>query len=420
MHQRRFSLRTLLVSVALCGSLLAPVCAPAQLNPSTAPQPLLRVGQPVNWWFVFKFNAASFPACGGAQRQCLFGGDVQNYHSFGQQFVVASSASPSLVQGGGCAGDTTGDPIGATFDQIYNGAYFYVVWNDQFYDDPDVAGCGQSCSAPWGHSKGLLAWNEQGEGLVLQVTTPSWPASGSRAHPRRSDGNTLGCVRDDNVMVSQHFFALKLTRDDVLKVLNGLANASVVTDPTNPQVVNNGGPADIQSRVSALGRKSASTTHIAETLSSGVVLIAKPSRLQVPPWQLVSATLGGIPLRTATWWTTPPIASTDGSAPPGCWDDILGHPGAVEIATSGRWQGKVFGLTGGPGPDFNHAKFGISLADARPFAVFGDLNQQGSLSPSIRPCRSSQNGRGGLFYVVTDTRLTAGLKDLITGGTAPP
>src|SRR5947199_2640123 len=38
--------------------------------------------------------------------------------------------------------------------------------------------CG-SCSSPWGHSKGVLAWNDAGEGFVMQVSTPSWPASGS-------------------------------------------------------------------------------------------------------------------------------------------------------------------------------------------------------------------------------------------------
>ena len=64
------------------------------------------------------------------------------------------------------------------------------------------------------------------------MSTPSWPASGSSAHPRPTDGNTLGCVADNDVLVSQHFFALALNRDDVIAVLKALANASVVTDPT--------------------------------------------------------------------------------------------------------------------------------------------------------------------------------------------
>ncbi len=72
-----------------------------------APAALLRSSQPVDWWFVFKFNAESFPGCGGAQRTCPFGGAVERYRSFSQQFVFASSADRTLQPGGGCIGDTT-------------------------------------------------------------------------------------------------------------------------------------------------------------------------------------------------------------------------------------------------------------------------------------------------------------------------
>ena len=419
MQARAPTVQALLFCLTICASFYTGVAVKAQPGPSGSPGPLLQVGHPVDWWFVFKFNSASFPACGDAQRQCPFGGDVQPYQSFGQQYVVASSENPSLVKGGGCAGDSTADPIGATFDEVYSGSYFYVVWNDQFYDDPKIAGCTKECGAPWGHSKGLLAWNDNGEGLVLQVSTPSWPAAENKNNPRRSDGNTLGCVKDDNVEVSQHFFALKLTKEDFIKVLSGLLNASVVTDPKNLQVIKNGGPADIQSLVNRLGSKSASTKHSNEILSTGVSIISKPSHLNVPPWQMVSAALGGISLRTATWWASPKIDSTEENTPIGCWDNTLGTPGAVEIATSGQWDGKTFGLTGGSGTNFNHAKIGVSISGTDHYAIFGDMNQQGSLAPAVRPCTSSQNGRGGLFYVLKDARLSEGLKGLMAGGTAP-
>jgi hypothetical protein len=179
---------------------------------SGAPVPLITAGQPVTWWFVFKFNTAKFPGCGAdAPRSRPFGGDVQQ-HAFGQQFVYASSANPSLQKGEGCAGETNKDPLGATFGQVYNNSFHYLIWNDQFYDDPRIQGCTKECGSPWGYSKGMLAWNDAGEGVVLQVSTPSWPAAGSKTHPRNSDGNTLGCVKDDDVKVSQHFFALKLTK----------------------------------------------------------------------------------------------------------------------------------------------------------------------------------------------------------------
>ena len=386
-------------------------------GPDNLLSPLLAPGKQVDWVFVFKLNTKHFPGCGtGVQRACPFGGTVQD-EAFGQQFVFASSANEALQKGSGCAGDSPADPLGATFDQVYNGSYYYVVWNDQFYSDPKITGCsGDSCASPWGHAKGMLAWNDQGEGFVLQVTTPSWPAAGSKLFPRKTDGNTLGCTKDDNVKVSQHFFALKLDKGDVLAVLKALQNASVVTDPKNKQVVRNGGPANVQQLVSALGTQSASTQMLRIGLSSGVGLISKPSKLHVPPWQMVSAALGGVPLRAATWWTAPAIATTESASKVACWDNSLGSPGPVAIATTGQWDGTAFGLTGGPGPDFNHAKIGVSTGGNFRFSIFGDMNQQGSLSGPN--CGSSQNGRGGLFFVVENSKLSDSIGALIKGDTA--
>lgn len=345
------------------------------------PLPLLAKGHPVDWWFVFKLNSAVFPGCGGiVTRECLFGGSVENYRAFSQQFVYASSEDRTLQQGSGCAGDTMEDPVGATFEEVYDNSFDYVIWNDQFYDDPEIQGCGTSCSSPWGHSKGMLAWNDLGQGFVMQVTTPSWPASGSSRTPRKTDGNTLGCVKDNNVQVSQHFFALKLTKDDLLKVLAALRNASVVTNPQDPQVVRNGGPADVQNLVKQLGTKSNSKAFTKDVLSTGVRLISKPSHLDVPPWQLVSSVLGGVALRTATWWANPKIYSTTSSADISCWDISLLKPGPIEIATTGHWSSKEFGLTGGPGLNFNHAKVGVSTAGSESYSIFGDMNQQGTIS----------------------------------------
>jgi hypothetical protein len=418
-----------------------------------APTPLLQTGQPVSWWFVFKFNAETFPECGGPQRTCTFGGTVQPYKSFGQQFAFASSADGTLRQGGGCVGDTTVDPLGATFDQVYNGKYYYVLWNDQFYGDPI-----QTQFAPAGHSKGMLAWNDDGDGMVVQVSTPSWPASGSSNVPRQTDGNTLGCLAENNVLVSQHFFALKLNKSDIVTVLKALANASVVTDPKRLQIVNNGGPADVQALVRGLGKISKSTTVMKVTLSGGVQLISKPSDLNVPPWQMVSALLGGEPLRVASWWAEPEIATTTSTTPVACWDLSLGKRGAVEIATTGTWQGKTLGFAGVAEPEGNHAKIGVStctqpsamfgdmiqqdstersrcgnpesfqenggfqrpcpLGDCgRQYVIFGDMNQQGSLSGPN--CESSQNGRGGLFFVLQDPQLFNSVRALLQGQTAP-
>src|SRR6266513_2743148 len=147
---------------------------PISVTGATGPMPLLTTGHPVTWWFVFKFNSAKFPRCGpGATPECSFGGQVQSYAASNppassQQFVYASSESPALEQGAGCVGDNDADPVGATFGQIYHGSFHYVVWTDQFYNSPPIVGCSEFCDAPWGHSKGIIAWNDDAEGLLMQ------------------------------------------------------------------------------------------------------------------------------------------------------------------------------------------------------------------------------------------------------------
>lgn len=108
------------------------------LQQSSVPMPYLKKGHPVEWWFVFKFNAATFSGCGGscpqrgcvsggsgAQRVCISGGTVQNYEEgYSQQYVYASSEDSVLQKGTGCIGDTLTDPVGATFEQVYKGLYY--------------------------------------------------------------------------------------------------------------------------------------------------------------------------------------------------------------------------------------------------------------------------------------------------------
>ena len=418
--------------------------APAAAAPTTisVPYPLLAKGHPVEWWFVFKLNAAKFPKCGNDvdTRTCLFGGgSPANYGKlpFGQRYVYASSDSPTLVDGAmECLGTSTDDPVGATFDEVYNGGFYYVLWNDQFKAWPPMK-CEKNgeCGGPWGHSKGMLAWNAQGEGFVMQVTTPSWPASGNAKFSRSGDGNTLGCVNDDNVEWSQHFFALHLTEPDLLAVLHGMADASVVTGAqaanqvAQEAVINNGGPQEVQEAVSALGvQTSTKTTVTRTTLSSNVQFFAKPPKVAVPPWQMISSLLGGVSLRTANWseQTLDLIPSTTADTPIDCWEpsdpSLSAHPGAVDIAATGQWEKTSFsleagGVKGNAVGDGNHAKLGVSTSGTGHYSIFGDMNQQGALSGSN--CSASQNGRGGMFFVIDNAQLWTSLSGLLKGDSAP-
>jgi hypothetical protein len=394
--------------------------------------PLLGNGKAVDWWFAFKLNTENWPGC-STERKCSFGGEVQDYPTgFGLQYVLAShvdgQTSP-LEFHSQCLGSGS-DPVAKTFAQVFDGsAANYVIWNDQFYGDPipDIRPpcndfTNHACGAPWGHSKGVLAWGDDGSGFVMQVSTPSWPGNGDPNHRRKEQGNTLGCIKDDNAKVAQHFFALNLkSTDDTEAVLQALRRASVATDPSNTQLVklSDEGP----SRLAALARSLGQLDHSQDTYSAtlsieSVQLVAKPYALAVPPWQLVSSILGAS-LRTATWWATPKILSSYTGEVPGCWNSTLAAPKEVQIALTGQWNGKEIGFLGINSPHGNHAKVAHSLGGS--LSVFGDMNQEGSYNPSDDQagCPAHQSGRGGLFFAVNDVTLHKSVQDLLKGDTAP-
>jgi len=86
------------IFASLFGSLLCLALLAGPGRAADAPTPYLDAGKPVDWWFVFKFNTKSFPHCrGNAVQACIFGGTVQNYKQWGQQFIYASSATRSAA-----------------------------------------------------------------------------------------------------------------------------------------------------------------------------------------------------------------------------------------------------------------------------------------------------------------------------------
>ncbi|GAA0298167.1 hypothetical protein GCM10009087_04960 [Sphingomonas oligophenolica] len=308
-------------------------------------------------------------------------------------------------------GTSDSDPVGATFSEIYNGDYNYIVWNDQFQTYPIRNGGNGT-----GHSKGILAWNKDGDGLVMQVSTPGWPGSGSAQHARKVEGNTLGCLTriSDNLKVAQHFFMLKLSSVDVALVLRALANSKVVTKATDLTIwnVSSVQPDAIADAIALFSHPDTLVTKTDVVLSSHIRLISKSPSLNVPTWQFVSAELAPAPatagpaLRTATW-TSATMGNTTGSV--ACWDESLkGIPGPIIIATDGSWGGKPLKL----GISSSHAKIGITTeAAAAPYVIFSDLNEDGGLSPPA--CKRAQNGRGGMFFVIEDKSLHDSLTVLI-------
>ncbi len=133
---------------------------------------------------------------------------------------------------------------------------------------------------------------------------------------------------------------------------------------------------------------------------------------------MVSAALESQPVRVASWWQgAKKLPSTNSRSKITCWDDSLAKPGAGDIATTGTWDGHPIGLTGAVGKDYNHAKVGVVTATSSHSVIFGDMNQSGDLSGP--KCNDSQNGRGGLFFVVDDAALHDSVSALLSGESAP-
>jgi hypothetical protein len=52
----------------------------------------------------------------------------------------------------------------------------------------------------------------------------------------------------------------------------------------------------------------------------------------------------------------------------------------------------------------------VSTSGSHHYTILGDTNQQGAIKGN---CKRSQNGRGGLFFVIDDAELSNSVKDLI-------
>ena len=60
--------------------------------------------------------------------------------------VTASLKMDDLIASAGVHYRAVTNPdFGATFGQVYTGAFHYLIWNDQFYSDPEIHGCGDNC-----------------------------------------------------------------------------------------------------------------------------------------------------------------------------------------------------------------------------------------------------------------------------------
>ena len=297
----------------------------------------------------FKFNSSkSFAGCEPASKNpgqknptmtatgnASFGGVVQTKPAFGQQFAFASSEDGALRQGSGCAGATLTDPIGATFDQVYNGSFHYLIWNDQFYHDPVGLGLqGRQLRRALGPLEGTARLERCGRRLRHAGLDAGVAALGQQPvrHAQGEQGQYARLQQLEQQSARQP--ALLCAQADqqrcLVEVLDG-AEECERGDRSRPslQIVQNGGPPDVRKLVddSENGRTQGRASIIKTELSSGVIMISKPSGLACAALAdgFVIADSEPTPAehaqRTATWWTKPWIPTTTNSTAIRCWDD---------------------------------------------------------------------------------------------------
>ena len=207
----------------------------------------------------------------------------------------------------------------------------------------------------------------------------------------RSDAS----ARTTIVAFSQHFFALKLNKADVVTVLAGAAERERRHRSGKPQIVQRrpGGRSQWsrsrraiskERRRSHQERASRGRDPDLEAVRPGM---SRPGRWFRRCWAMPGE-------RSATWWMKPWIYHQMARRGSMLGRATLGpKPGPVAIAGTGAGMSRDQ-----PHRPLNHAKFGTTTSADKRFSILGDLNQQGAIAPP--GCDKSQNGRGGLFFVV--------------------
>ena len=273
----------------------------------------------------------------------------------------------------------------------------------------------------------MLAWNETARASSCRCRRRRGPAPA--ASVSRKSGNTLGCVKtNNNLVASQHFFALKLNKEDLLEGAAGDAKRERRHRSDNRQIAQNGGPPEIRDAAEELGKKPHEKLRhkkpddlkiIQTQLTADVMLISKPSNAERAA---LADGVGAARRRLRAHRHMVGLAA-DLLDQEVDQDRLLGghvevrqkSPGDVIIAKNGTFGGRPLGLIGGQ----NHAKVGVVTSGRTSFSIFGDLNQQGTINPVKGKCDASQNGRGGMFFVVKNDELFKTLSDMLEGEDEP-
>ena len=358
---------------------------PLDNPPKARVQPLDGNGAPVDWWFLLKLPQGA--PCAGCAAPC---GNADR--KTGSCYLYADSNNPTLRMHTALKFDCLSGPNNPATRTLRQAAPQMLVWNDQATDTSIPGKYADNCSAPKAHSKGA-AYMSNGNGFILNTSTPNFPDP---------DSSTLGCQSTNNTLVSQHMFCFAVDAANMDKWRAAVTAARLCVIASK----------NFEYSAPATPRLPTQDVDIRTVKGMDIRLLVKSAADDYIPWDMVARRLGSN-LSVLSWYASPRTAPLCAGAPSACLaDSATTAANSVGIVTKITLPDKSFSWCGRGLPNglSNHAKVAVSTG-ADPWVVAGSMNMQGTLDDT---CESSQLGRGGEFYAFRHPALHASLSALFT------
>ncbi|CAD8048526.1 unnamed protein product [Paramecium sonneborni] len=306
---------------------------------ATASNCLNSYGQVVDYWLIFKLPKDSTNQYTGME---------YHYCDSTTQCVELKYQSDKL-------NDVT-SPLQITMNQVHfkDTTTMNVIWNDQPFDKdyyPDMA-----------HSKGVLSASLNGQGFIINHSTPKFPIMDSNY-----DEIILG-MPTNSFTYGQHFMCFSISTSEIERIAQQLIIAEVITVRANS-------PADFKTiypNLYSLKDPTRHSTYNSGSLTSqtrqGLTLqvISTNQHNQVDFYAAIVAPRLKVGLVVETW-------GSGGLQPADCTSAFQTFSNLSRLQ-----NGYKFSYTK------DHSKFGISLSSNIPYVCMSDINRQ-----------TSQNKRGG-------------------------
>ncbi|CAD8136668.1 unnamed protein product [Paramecium pentaurelia] len=309
------------------------------LTIATASNCLNQYGQIVDYWLIFKLPKDT----------------VNQYTGMEYYYCDSTTQCAELKYQYDKLNDFT-SALQVTMEQVHfkDTNTMNVIWNDQPFDKdyyPDMA-----------HSKGVLSASLNGQGFIINHSTPKFPIMDSNY-----DEIILG-MPSNSYTNAQHFMCFSVTTSEIERIAQQLIIAEVITVRANS-------PSDFKTKYPNLyslkdttrkSQQSSGSLTVQTRQGLSLQVISTNQHNQVDFYASIVAPKLKVGLVVQTW-------GSGGLQPPDCTSSYQTFSNLSRLQ-----NGYKFSYTK------DHSKFGISLNSNIPYVCMSDINRQ-----------VSQNKRGG-------------------------